>query len=84
MLADSLGATVTFRYRVLIDAVAVSVPAGRLEALAALPEVAAVVPCRFLAPAQVAGAAPQAIPPAAPRLPPAAGPPPAAVRCTWP
>ena len=51
----SLGATVTFRYRVLVDALAVSLPAGRLEALAALPEVRAVVPVGFLAPAQVGG-----------------------------
>ena len=51
MLA-SLGATVTFRYRVLVDALAVRLPAGRLEALAALPEVKAVVPVTFLAPAQ--------------------------------
>ena len=43
VLAD-LGATITFRYRVLVDAVAVSVPAGRVEALGALAEVAAVVP----------------------------------------
>ena len=48
----SLGATVTFRYRVLVDALAVRLPAGRLEALAALPEVKAVVPVTFLAPAQ--------------------------------
>ena len=48
----SLGATITFRYRVLVDAVAVRLPAGRLEALAALPEVSAVVPVTFLAPAQ--------------------------------
>lgn len=48
----SLGATVTFRYRVLVNAVAVSLPSGRLEALAALPEVRAVVPVGFLAPAQ--------------------------------
>ncbi len=52
----SLGATITFRYRVLVDAVAVRLPAGRLEALAALPEVTAVVPVTFLAPAQAAGA----------------------------
>ena len=40
VLAD-LGATITFRYRVLVDALAVSVPAGRVEALGALAEVAA-------------------------------------------
>ena len=53
----SLGATVTFRYRVLVDALAVRLPAGRLEALAALPEVKAVVPVTFLAPAQAAAGA---------------------------
>ena len=53
---ESLGATVTFRYRVLVDAIGVRLPAGRLEALAALPEVAAVVPVGFLAPAQAGGA----------------------------
>ncbi len=60
---ESLGATVTFRYRVLVNAVAVRLPAGRLEALAALPEVTAVVPVGFLAPAQADGEIPD--PPAA-------------------
>jgi hypothetical protein len=61
----SLGATVTFRYRMLIDALAVTLPAGRLEAVAALPEVAAVVPVTYLAPAQAEGGAadPAALPP---------------------
>jgi Subtilase family/PA domain len=68
---ESLGATVTYRYRVLIDAVAVRVPAGRLEALAALPEVTAVVPVSFLAPAQVAAGAPQPVAPAGAGAPPA-------------
>ena len=55
---SSLGATVTFRYRMLVDGLAVTLPSGRLEAVAALPEVAAVVPVTFLAPAQAdAGAA---------------------------
>ena len=39
-----------------VDAVAVELPAGRLEALAALPEVTAVVPVTFLAPAAQVGA----------------------------
>lgn len=47
-----LGATVTFRFRVLVNGVAVRAPAGGLEAVAALPEVRAVVPVTFLAPAQ--------------------------------
>lgn len=63
----SLGATVTFRYRVLVDAIAVNLPAGRLEALAALPEVRAVVPVAYLAPAQAGGVA------TAPPLEPVAG-----------
>lgn len=49
---SSLGATVTFRYRVLVNGIGVRLPAGRLEALAALPEVTAVIPVGFLAPAQ--------------------------------
>ena len=52
-----LGATVTFRYRVLINGLALRVPTGRLAAVAELPEVAAVIPVSFLAPAQ-AGPAP--------------------------
>jgi hypothetical protein len=63
---EDLGATVTFRYRVLVNAIGVRLPAGRLEALAALPEVTAVVPVAFLAPAQAAGD-PAAPGPAAPR-----------------
>ncbi len=66
----SLGATVTFRSRVLVNAIGVRLPAGRLESLAALPEVRAVVPVAFLAPAQAAG------PPVPAPLPaPEAGPP---------
>ncbi len=68
---SSLGATVTFRSRVLVNAIGVRLPAGRLESLAALPEVEAVVPVAFLAPAQAAGSpapaplpAPRARPPA--------------------
>lgn len=72
---ENLGATVTARYRVLIDAVAVRVPSGRLESLAALPGVAAVVPVTFLAPARAVAAAPgaPADPAAAPDALPAAG-----------
>jgi hypothetical protein len=73
----SLGATVTFRYRVLLDAVAVSVPASRVEALAALSEVAAVVPVGFLAPAQVAAAGPEPVSGASVAAPAVAGPGPA-------
>ena len=57
VLAD-LGATITFRYRVLVDAVAVSVPAGRVESLGTLAEVEAVVPVGYLSPAQVAPSIP--------------------------
>lgn len=70
VLAD-LGATVTFRYRMLVNAVGVRLPAGRLEALAALPEVRAVVPVTFLAPAQAGAGAPTG--PAAGGPPPVAG-----------
>jgi hypothetical protein len=58
----SLGATVTFRSRVLVNAVGVRLPAGRLESLAALPEVEAVVPVAFLAPAQAGSGAASATP----------------------
>lgn len=70
----SLGATVTFRYRMLIDALAVTLPAGRLEAVAALPEVAAVVPVTYLAPAQAeaGGGDPAALPPSSSAPEPAA------------
>ncbi|HMN99790.1 MAG TPA: hypothetical protein PKD59_10275, partial [Miltoncostaeaceae bacterium] len=74
VLAD-LGATITFRYRVLLDAVAVSVPAARVEALAALSEVAAVVPVGYLSPAQAAPSTPAPAPPGAPGAPAVAGPP---------
>ncbi len=59
----------------LANAVAVRLPAGRLEALAALPQVTAVVPVTFLAPAQVEGStAPSALEPApAPDAPAVAG-----------
>lgn len=60
-LAD-LGATVTFRYRVLVNGLAVRVPAGRMGAVASLPEVRAVVPVSYMAPAQApsAGSGPDA------------------------
>ena len=66
---SSLGATVTFRYRVLVNAIGVRLPAGRLESLAALPSVAAVVPVSFLAPAQADGTGPDAAPGPAPSGP---------------
>ena len=74
----SLGATVTFRYRMLVDAIAVNLPAGRLEALAALPDVRAVVPVTYLAPAQAGTApAPAALEAPAQPAPSVAGPGPA-------
>ncbi len=69
----SLGATVTFRSRVLVNAVGVRLPSGRLESLAALPQVTAVVPVAFLAPAQVAGPAPGPAPAGGAPARPAAG-----------
>jgi hypothetical protein len=48
-----LGATVHFRYRVLLDGLAVELPVGRLPAVAALPEVQSVTPVTYLAPAAI-------------------------------
>ncbi len=68
----SLGATVTFRYRTLLNGMAVRAPAGRLPALARLPEVRAVVPVEYLAPAQAEPpqrGAPQGAEPTSPAAP---------------
>ncbi|MEW6583416.1 MAG: S8 family serine peptidase, partial [Actinomycetota bacterium] len=51
-----LGAEVTGRYRILVNALAVRVPNGRLPAVAALADVEAVVPVTYLAPAAVGAA----------------------------
>ncbi|MGD9694740.1 MAG: S8 family serine peptidase [Thermoleophilia bacterium] len=59
---QDLGATVTYRYRMLVNAVAVRLPSGRVEALGALVGVRAVVPVSYLAPAQAT--APEEIAPA--------------------
>jgi subtilase family protein/PA domain-containing protein len=67
----SLGATVTFRYRVLVNGLALRLPAGRLSALAGLPDIRAIVPVRYLAPAAAAGTAsrPTPLPAERPRPP---------------
>ncbi|MDX6647690.1 MAG: minor extracellular serine protease Vpr, partial [Miltoncostaeaceae bacterium] len=52
----SLGATVTFRYRILVNGLALRLPAGRLGALAGLSDVREIVPVRYLAPAAAPGA----------------------------
>lgn len=64
VVAD-LDGRVTQRTRVVVNALAVRMPAGGVEALARLPEVRAIVPVSFLAPAQ-SGAAPDAAVPASP------------------
>ena len=46
-----IGGRVNFRYRMLLNGLAVRLPAGRAEALARLPAVRAVVPVSYLAPA---------------------------------
>ena len=56
-----LGARVAFRYRVLMNAMAVELPAGRASQIAALPEVLAIHPVTLLAPASLD---PQPLPPA--------------------
>ncbi|MCU0308161.1 MAG: S8 family serine peptidase [Thermoleophilia bacterium] len=53
-----IGAVVTFRYRVLVNGIGVRVPAGRLAAVAEIPQVTAVVPVGYLAPAAAAQADP--------------------------
>lgn len=50
-----LGATVTHRYRVLMNAVAIRLPVGRVSQVVALPEVEAVYPVTFLSPATIGG-----------------------------
>ncbi|HTI35081.1 MAG TPA: hypothetical protein VL422_15500, partial [Miltoncostaea sp.] len=74
VLAD-LGATITFRYRELVNAVAVSVPAGRVEALGTLSQVAAVVPVGYLSPAQASPSTPADAPAGERAAPAVAGPP---------
>ncbi|MDX6555887.1 MAG: minor extracellular serine protease Vpr [Miltoncostaeaceae bacterium] len=72
-----MGATIGHRYRVLLNGLSVEIPAGRLESIAALPSVRAVVPVSFLAPAAAASgdageaAATAAAPPSA--VPPTPG-----------
>lgn len=47
-----LGVTINFRYRVLVNGFGVRAPIGRLDAIARLPEVEAVIPVSYLAPAE--------------------------------
>ncbi len=64
-----LGAVVNYRYRNVLNGVAIRVPTGRLPLVAALPGVKAVYPVTYLAPAQT-GATPQGKPlPGAPATP---------------
>ena len=57
-----LGVTVNFRYRVLVNGFGIRVPAGRLELVAALPEVKAIFPVTYLAPAEASTPDPKAQP----------------------
>ena len=72
---DDLDARVTQRTRVVANALAVRLPAGGLEAIARLPQVRAIVPVSYLAPAQAGTAAQGAtrrVPGVAPERAPAA------------
>jgi hypothetical protein len=69
-----LDARVTQRTRVVANALAVRLPAGGLEAIARLPQVRAIVPVSYLAPAQAgtaASGATRSVPDAAPERAPA-------------
>lgn len=83
-----LGATINFRYRALVNGFGIRVPTGRLSLVAQLPEVKAIYPVTYMAPAQSSAPEPQAKPlPGAPSgtssVPqtavPAAGPDPATI-----
>jgi hypothetical protein len=50
-LLAGLGATIHFHYRILVNGFGIELPVGRLGAVAALPEVRAIVPVTYLAPA---------------------------------
>ena len=47
-----LGATINFRYRAVVNGFGIRVPSGRLALVAELPEVKAIYPVTYLAPAQ--------------------------------
>jgi hypothetical protein len=47
-----LGATINFRYRAVVNGFGIRVPTGRLALVAELPEVKAIYPVTYLAPAQ--------------------------------
>lgn len=68
-----LGATINFRYRALVNGFGIRVPTGRLALVAQLPEVKAIYPVTYLAPAQSSTPDPEAQP-----LPGSAGSPPVA------
>ena len=57
-----LGATINFRYRAVVNGFGIRVPTGRLALVAELPEVKAIYPVTYLAPAQDAAVDPQAKP----------------------
>ncbi len=57
-----LGATINFRYRALVNGFGIRVPTGRLALVAQLPEVRAIYPVSYMAPAQDSTVDPQAKP----------------------
>jgi hypothetical protein len=57
-----LGATINFRYRVVVNGFGIRVPTGRLALVAELPEVKAIYPVAYLAPAQSSAPDPAAQP----------------------
>jgi hypothetical protein len=70
-----LGATINFRYRAVVNGFGIRVPTGRLALVAELPEVKAIYPVTYLAPAQSSAPDPaaQPLPGAAAQPAPAAG-----------
>lgn len=57
-----LGATINFRYRAVVNGFGIRVPTGRLALVAELPEVKAIYPVTYLAPAQRSAPDPAAQP----------------------
>lgn len=64
-----LGATINFRYKAVVNGFGIRVPTGRLALVAELPEVKAIYPVTYLAPAQSSAPDPaaQPLPGAAPQ-----------------
>jgi len=69
-----LGATINFRYRAAVNGFGIRVPTGRLALVAELPEVKAIYPVTYLAPAQSSAPDPEGQPLPGATTPPAPGP----------